>query len=165
MTFDATFWVAVSFFIFFGALVYLKVPGKINDLLTNMITGIKKEIDESEKLRAETKSMLDEAQKKLDTADKEVNKILRQAKDDSEKLVIEMNEKFHNSSEIKKNAAQQKINQMKENAIRDIKNTSIKIAVESVQKIITTSVDKSKLDNLFDKNLEETKAELKKINS
>ena len=59
----------------------------------------------------------------------------------------------------------QKINQMKENAIKDIKNTSIKIAVESVKKIISTSVDKSKLDNLFDKNLEETKAELKKINS
>jgi len=165
MTFDATFWVAVSFFIFFGALIYLKIPGKINELLANMITDIKKEIDESEKLRAETKSMLDEAQKKLDTADKEVNKILKQAKDDSEKLVLEMNEKFHNSSEIKKNATQQKINQMKESAIKEIKNTSIKIAVESVKKIISTSVDKSKLDNLFEKNLEETKAELKKINS
>ena len=34
-----------------------------------------------------------------------------------------MNEKFHNSSEMKKNAAQQKINQMKENAIKEIKNT------------------------------------------
>ncbi len=165
MTFDATFWVAVSFFIFFGALIYLKVPRKINELLANMITDIKKEIDESEKLRSETKSMLDEAQKKLDTADKEVNKILKQAKDDSEKLVLEMNEKFHNSSEIKKNATQQKINQMKESAIKEIKNTSIKIAVESVKKIISTSVDKSKLDNLFEKNLEETKAELKKINS
>tara|TARA_B100000614_G_scaffold198874_1_gene180048 strand:- start:182 stop:679 length:498 start_codon:yes stop_codon:yes gene_type:complete len=165
MTFDATFWVAVSFFIFFGALIYLKIPGKINELLANMITGIKKEIDESEKLRAETKIILDEAQKKLESADKEVNKILKQAKDDSEKLVLEMNEKFHISSEIKKNVAQQKINQMKENAIKDIKNTSIKIAVESVKKIISTSVDKSKLDNLFDKNLEETKAELKKINS
>ena len=109
--------------------------------------------------------MLDEAQKKLDTADKEVNKILKQARDDSERLVLEMNEKFHISSEIKKKAVEQKINQMKENAIRDIKNTSIKIAVESVKKIISTSVDKSKLDNLFDKNLEETKAELKKINS
>jgi len=165
MTFDATFWVAVSFFIFFGALIYLKVPRKINELLANMITDIKKEIDESEKLRSETKSMLDEAQKKLDTADKEVNKIIKQAKDDSEKLVLEMNEKFHNSSEIKKNATQQKINQMKESAIKEIKNTSIKIAVESVKKIISTSVDKSKLDNLFEKNLEETKAELKKINS
>ncbi len=165
MTFDATFWVAVSFVIFFGALIYFKIPGKINKLLGNMIIDVKKEIDESEKLRAETKNMLDDAQKKLDTADKEVNKILKQAKDDSEKLVLEMNEKFHNSSEIKKNAAQQKINQMKENAIKDIKNTSIKIAVKSVKKIISTSVDKSKLDNLFDKNLQETKAQLKKINS
>ena len=165
MTFDATFWVAVSFVIFFGALIYLKIPGRINELLSNIISGIKKEIDESEKLRSETKNMLDEAQKKLDSADKEVNKIIKQAKDDSEKLVLEMNEKFHNSSEIKKNAVQQKINQMKENAIKDIKNTSIKIAVEAVKKIISTSVEKSKLDNLFDKNLEETKAELKKINS
>ena len=130
-----------------------------------MITDIKQEINESEKLRADTKSMLDEAQKKLDSADKEVNKILKQAKNDSEKLILEMNEKFHNASEIKKNAAQQKSNQMKENAIKDIKNTSIKIALESVKKIISTSVDKSKLDNLFDKNLEKTKAELKKINS
>ena len=165
MTFDATFWVAVSFVIFFGTLIYFKIPKKINELLNNMINGIKNEIDESEKLRAETKNMLDEAQKKLDSADREVNKMLKQAKDDGEKLVLEMNEKFHNSSEIKKNAAQQKINQMKENAIKDIKNTSIKIAVESVKKIISTSVDKSKLDKVFDKNLEETKAELKKINS
>ena len=165
MTFDATFWVAISFVIFFGALAYFKIPEKINNLLRNMISDIKKEIDESEKLRTETKSMLDEAQKKLDSADKEVNKILKQAKEDGQKLVLEMNEKLHNSSEIKKNAAQQKINQMKENAIKDIKNTSIKIAVESVKKIISTSVDKSKLDNLFDKNLQETKAELKKINS
>ena len=98
MTFDATFWVAVSFFIFLGALIYLKVPKKINDLLATMITDIKKEIDESEKLRAKTKDMLDLAQNKLDTADKEVNKIIKQAKEDSEKLVLEMNEKFHNTS-------------------------------------------------------------------
>ena len=51
MTFDATFWVAVSFVIFFGALIYLKIPGRINELLSNIISGIKKEIDESEKLR------------------------------------------------------------------------------------------------------------------
>ena len=50
-------------------------------------------------------------------------------------------------------------------AIKEIKDTSIKIALESVKKIITTTVDKSKLDNLFEKNLEEAKSELKKINS
>ena len=76
-----------------------------------------------------------------------------------------MNEKFHKNSEIKKNLAQTKINQMKEAAIKEIKDTSVKIAMESVKKIITTTVDKSKLDNLFEKNLEEAKTELKKINS
>ena len=54
---------------------------------------------------------------------------------------------------------------MKSNAIKEIKNASIKIAVDSVKKIITTSVDKSKLDTLFQKNLDETKEELKKISS
>ena len=76
-----------------------------------------------------------------------------------------MNDKFHKSAEIKKNLAQNKISQMKEAAIKDIKDTSIKIAVKSVKKIITTSINKSKLDNLFEKNLEETKSALKKINS
>ena len=164
MSFDATFWVAVSFFIFFGALIYFKVPQNINNLLSKMINDIKNEIDESEKLRIESKKLLDGAQNKLNSVSLETNKIIDQAKNESEKLIIEMNDKFHKSAEIKKNLAQNKIAQMKEVAIKEIKDTSIKIAVESVKKIITTSVDKSKLNNLFQKNLEETKAELKKIN-
>ena len=54
---------------------------------------------------------------------------------------------------------------MKDAALKEIKDVSIRIAVESVKKIISTSVDKSKLDGLFNKNLEETKVALKKINS
>ena len=49
MVFDATFWVAISFIIFFGVLIYLKVPQNVNNLLSKMITDIKNEIDESEK--------------------------------------------------------------------------------------------------------------------
>ncbi len=165
MEIDSTFWVAVSFLIFFGGLIYLKVPQKLNELLNKLILDIKNEIDESEKLRTEAKVLLDNAQKKLDTAETVSNEILEQAKKDSDKLIIDLNDKFHKSSEIKKNSAETKIIQMKENAIKEIKNASVKIAVESVKKIITTSVDKSKLDTLFQKNLDETKKELKKINT
>ena len=52
---------------------------------------------------------------------------------------------------------------MKDAAIKDVKDTSIKIAIEAVKKAISTSVDKSKLDKLFEKNLEETKIVLKKV--
>ena len=165
MALDSTFWVAVSFFLFFGGLIYLKVPQKINEILNKLISDIKNELDESEKLRTEAKTMLDIAQRKLDTAQSVSNEILEQAKKDSDKLIIELNDKFHKSSEIKKNLAQTKIVQMKDSAIKEIKNASIKIAVDSVKKIINTSVDKSKLDTLFQKNLDETKEELKKINS
>ena len=165
MVIDATFWVAISFIIFIGGLIYLKIPQKINEVLNKLILDIKNEIDESEKLRSEAKILLDNAQNKLDTAQKVSKDILEQAKKDSDHLVIEMNEKFHKSSEIKKNLAESKILQMKESALKEIKDVSIKIAVDSVKKIITTSVDKSKLDSLFDKNLEETKIVLKKINS
>ena len=165
MVIDATFWVAISFIIFIGGLVYLKIPQKINEILNKLILDIKNEIDESEKLRSEAKILMDNAQSKLDTAQAISNDILKQAKKDSDYLVIEMNDKFHKSSEIKKKLAETKINQMKEVALKEIKNVSIKIAMDSVKKIISTSVDKSKLASLFDKNLEETKAALKKINS
>ena len=165
MTIDATFWVAISFIIFFGGLIYLKVPNKINDILNKLILDIKNEIDESEKLRTEAKILLDNAQNKLDAADNIKNEILEEAKKDSDKLIIELNDKFHKSSDLKKNLAENKISQMKENAIKEIRDASIKIAVDSVKKIITTSVDKSKLDTLFQKNLDETEEELKKINS
>ena len=165
MAIDATFWVAISFIIFIGGLIYLKIPQKINEILNKLISDIKNEIKESEKLRAEAKILMDNAQSKLDTAHAVSDDILKQAKKDSDHLVIEMNDKFHKSSEIKKNLAENKIAQMKDAALKEIKDVSIKIAVDSVKKIINTSVDKSKLDNLFDKNLEETKVALKKINS
>ena len=122
MAIDATFWVAVSFAIFFGGLIYLKIPQKINDMLSKLILDIKNEIDESEKLRTDAKTLLENAQNKLDTAQKISNEILDQAKKDSDHLVIEMNDKFHKSSEIKKNLAENKISQMKDAAIKEIKD-------------------------------------------
>ena len=165
MAIDATFWVGVSFVLFFGGLIYLKVPQKINEILNNLITGIKKEIDESEKLRSEAKVLLDNSQAKLNSAKEESEKIVEQAKKESDNLIIEMNDKFHKSSEIKKILSENKILQMKEAAIKEIKDNSVRLTMESVKKIISTSIDKSKLDTLFQKNLEESKIAIKKIKS
>ena len=42
MTIDAAFWVAISFFIFLGILVYFKIPQKVNNVLNENISNIKK---------------------------------------------------------------------------------------------------------------------------
>ena len=72
MIIDATFWVAISFLIFIGGLIYLKIPQKINDLLINLISGIKQEIEEAEKLKNEAKNLLNKSQTKLENSKNEV---------------------------------------------------------------------------------------------
>jgi len=162
MIIDATFWVAISFIIFIGGLIYLKVPQKINNLMNNMIKDIKNEIDEAEKIKDETKKLLNESQIKLENAKRESEKIINSAKKESEKMIIEVNEKFFYLSENRKKITNQKIEQLKNNAIKEIKNASVKIAIKSTSKIIQTSIDKTKLDTIFKQNLEQIKNSLKK---
>ena len=41
MTIDATFWVAISFLIFIGVLIYFKIPSKVMTVLNENILTIK----------------------------------------------------------------------------------------------------------------------------
>ena len=69
--------------------------------------------------------------------------------------------KFHQIIEERKKSTEQKIVQMKENALNDIKNISIKISIEAVENLIKNSIDKNKLENLYNKSLEQAKIALK----
>ena len=161
MTIDATFWVAISFFIFFGGLVYLKVPQKINASLNNQISEIKKEIDEAEKLKVEAKNLLSDYENKIDKSKKEEQEIINLAKQNSEKMILEKTEKFHQIMEIKKKNVEQKIAQMKDNALKDIKNFSVQISMDVVEHLIKNSIDKSKLEKIYSKGLEQAQTTLK----
>ena len=163
MIIDATFWVAVSFFIFFGCLVYLKVPQKINNSLTDQINKMKKELDEAEKLKVEAKNLLSNYENKIDESKKEVLEIINLAKKESEKTILEKTEKFHQTMENKNKNAEQKIAQIKKNALKDIKNISVKISMDTVEHLIKNSIDKNKLEKLYTKSLEQAKTSLKHI--
>ena len=163
MTIDATFWVAVSFFIFLGCLVYLKVPQKINNSLTYQINEIKKEIAEAEKLKIEAKNLLSNYENKIDKSKKETREIINLAIKDSEKNILEKTKKFHQLIENKKKNAEQKIIQMKENALKDIKSISVKISMEAVEHLIKNSIDKNKIAKFYIKSLEQAKTSLKHL--
>ena len=163
MTIDATFWVAISFFIFFGILIYLKVPQKINNLLTDEINEIKKELNEAERLKFEAKNLLSNYENKIDKSKKETREIINLAKKDSEKNILEKTKKFHQLIENKNKYAEQKIIQMKENALREIKNISVKVSMKAVEHLIKNSIDKNKIAKLYIKSLEQAKTSLKHL--
>ncbi len=165
MTIDATFWVAVSFFIFIGLLIYFKVPLKIKNTLDESINKIKDQVEEAERLKEEAKNKLATQEKKLDNAKTEIKKMIDIANETAEKNIVKYNEIFHKQMEIRKKNTEDKIKQLKNQAIKDVKNASINIAFESVQKLMENSLDKGKLDKIYNKSLEETKLALQKKSS
>ena len=161
MTIDATFWVAVSFFIFLAGLIYLKVPQKVNGSLDEKIKQIKNELDEAEKLKNESKNLLSDYENKIDASKKETKEIINLSKKQSEKIIIEKTNKFHQNMDLKKKNVEQKIVQLKEDALQDIKRASIKISIDAVTNLIKNSVDKNKLEKVYIKGLEQIKTALK----
>ena len=165
MTFDATFWVTISFFIFIGILIYFKIPQKVKTILEQNILDIKNQISEAEKLKEDAKNILIDHEKKISNSKNEVKEMLNKANDEAEKNVIRINKDFHKLMENRKKNAEERIRQLKNQAEKDIKNASVKIALESVEKIIKNSLDKSKLDKIYSSSIEETKLALKKKSS
>ena len=91
--------------------------------------------------------------------------MINKANEEAEKNVIRTNEEFHSLMDSRKKSADERIRQLKNQALKDIKNASVKIAVESVEKLIKNSLDKSKLDKIYSSCIEETKLALKKKSS
>ena len=165
MTLDATFWVTISFLIFLGILIYFKLPQKIKETLEQNISNIKNQIAEAEKLKEDAKNILTEHEKKISNSKNEVMEMINRANEEAEKNVIRTNSEFHNLMENRKKNAEERIRQLKNQAVKDIKNASVKIAIESVEKLIKNSLDKSKLDKIYNSSIEETKLALKKKSS
>ena len=165
MIIDATFWVMISFFLFVGLLIYFQIPQKIKATLDENILNIENQIDEASKLKEDAKNILTEHEKKISDSKAEVKSMVAKASEEAEKNIIKTNHDFHNLMENRKKNAEERIKQLKNQALRDIKNTSVKIAIESVEKLLKNSLDKSKLDKIYMSSIEETKLALKKKSS
>jgi F-type H+-transporting ATPase subunit b len=162
MIIDATFWVAVSFFIFLGVLIYFKIPQKIVSTLNDNINTIKTEVDDAELLKDESKNILSEYEKKISNAKTEVKQMINSANDDVEKNVLKANEEFYAQMENRKKNTEYRIRQMKNQALKDIQNASVKISIQAVEVLLKNSLDKNKLNKMFITSVDETKVTLKR---
>jgi F-type H+-transporting ATPase subunit b len=162
MIIDATFWVAVSFVIFLGTLIYFKIPQKIISALNDSINSIKNEIDNAETLKEESKNILSEYEKKISSAKNEVKQMIATATEEADKAVLKTNEEFHIQMENRKKNTEERIKQMKNQAIKDIKNDSVKVSIQAVEVLLKNSLDKNKLNKIFASSIEDTKLAFKR---
>ena len=161
MIIDATFWVSISFFIFLGILIYFKIPQKVISALDGSINSIKNEIDDAESLKEESKNILSEYEKKISNAKDEVKQMIAAATEDADRTVLKINEEFHIQMDNRKKNTEDRVKQMKNQAIKDIKNASVKISIQAVEVLLKNSLDKNKLNKIFASSIEETKSALR----
>jgi F-type H+-transporting ATPase subunit b len=159
--FDAAFWVAISFILFCLILIYKKIPQLINRLLENKIDEIKSEIENTKNLKLESEQLLKKYKDKIQDAHIESKNILTSEKKDAENFIRESESKFEQLMINKKKSLQQKLEQMRIAAIKDIQHISNKIALEAVRKIILDPANIDKIKIINQKNLEKTFVQLK----
>jgi F-type H+-transporting ATPase subunit b len=159
--FDATFWVAISFVIFCLIIIYKKIPQAINNLLDNKINEIKSEIDNAKNLKNESEQLLAKYKKRIEEARTEAGVIINSEKKETEIFIKESENKFEQLIINKKKSLEQKLDQMRIKAIKDIQNISNKIALETVKKIISNSANDEKMKVVNQKNLEKIFVNLK----
>ena len=162
MIIDATFWVSISFFIFLGVLIYFKIPQKVIFILNENINSIKHEIGNAEALKEESKDILSEYEKKIGSAKNEIKQMIDAATEDADRNVLKTNEDFYIQIENRKKNTEDRIKQMKDQALKDIKNASVRISIQAVEDLLKKSLDKSKLNKIFTSSVEETKTALKR---
>ena len=160
--FDATFWVAISFLIFIALLIYKKVPGLINKVLDDKISEIKKKVEESEKLKNDSEKLLSTYQAKLNDSKKECDLILQNAKIISDKDSKELTEKFKNNLKSRERSVEEKITNLKNEALKEIELKAAMLSADAVREIMKNEIDEKKRADISFKSVKQS---INKINS
>ncbi|MEM6463155.1 MAG: F0F1 ATP synthase subunit B [Pseudomonadota bacterium] len=157
---DATFWTLVSLIIFLGLLAYLKVPGMITNALDNRAGKIRNELDEARRLREEAQQLLAEYQRKRKDAEKEASELIAAAEHEASGLIAEARQKTADYVKRRTAMAEQKIGLAETEAINEVRQSAIDIAVVAAESLIAEKADAKTAGELFDSSVAELKDRL-----
>ena len=153
-------WVAVSFVLFAGLLVYLKVPAMLARMLDERSAKIARELTEARKLREEAQSLLASYQKKRAEAEKDAADIIEQARKEAESYTAEARRKLAETLERRTKQAEQKIAQAEAAAIKEVRTVATDIAVAAASQLVGEAVKGAKGDGLVIESIAAVKRRL-----
>jgi F-type H+-transporting ATPase subunit b len=154
------FWVLVSFVLFVGLLVYLKVPNRLAKALDERAERISKELDEARKLRDEAQALLAEYERKRRDAEKEAEAIIIQAREEAEAFAAETRHKLTETVERRGRLAEEKIAQAEAQAVKEVRAAAAELAIAAATRMIAEQVQGAKADQLVDSSIAALKGRL-----
>lgn len=157
---EPEFWVAVSFFIFVGALFYLGVHKKIASLLDARANQISKELDEARRLREEAEKVLSDYRRKVGGAVTEVENIIALAAKEAEVLAAETRRSVKEYFDRRMKLAEEKIARAEADAVREVRGVAVDAAVAAAQSLIAAKLTPDRASSLVADSIDTLKSKL-----
>ena len=149
-----TFWVAVAFVIFVG-FAFKKVRDGLNAALDGRAARIKAQLDEAKQLREDAQAALAEYQRKLRDAAEDAKAIVEHAKVEAERLREHARADQEQALERREQLAVEKIAQAEAEALEQVRNQAVDLAVAATARLLAESMDKNQAERLIDAAIEE----------
>jgi len=146
---DPSFWVLVAFVILIGSVIK-PVMRIVGTGLDDRAEAIKQQIDEAVKLREEAQEALAAYQRKQRDAAQEAEDIVTRAKAEADRLAEKAAADLEASLARREKQAMDRIAQAEAQAIDDVRNAAIDVAVSATRKLLSEQVDDAKADALID---------------
>jgi F-type H+-transporting ATPase subunit b len=157
---DPETWVAISFLLFVGLILYFKVPGMIVKALDSRSSSIARELEEARKLRAEAESLLADYKRRAANAESEAAAILDQAEREAAAYAKESRAAFDEMIARRLAVAEQKIKLEEEKARKQIRAQAAELAIAAAEQLIEQKVTGKVAENMITASLDRIKKRL-----
>lgn len=158
--FEAEFWVAIAFLIFFGILFYVGAHKTIADTLDKRRSRIQSELEEAARLKAEAVALLAEYRQKTANAEKEAAEIIEGAKADAERLAAEAQAKLEDFVTRRTQMAEAKIAQAEAQALAEVRSVAADVSVAAAEKVLAHTTKGPIAADLISRGIDDVRKKL-----
>ncbi|MBD3664641.1 F0F1 ATP synthase subunit B [Sulfitobacter aestuariivivens] len=157
---NSDFVVLISFLLFIGVLVYLKVPGLLMGMLDKRAEGIKTELDEARALREEAQTLLASYERKQKDVQEQADRIVAAAKEEANAAAEQARKDLAKSLERRMAAAEDQIGSAQSAAVKEVRDQAVTIAVAAAREVIAKQMTADDGNKLIDDAIEQVDAKL-----
>ena len=158
--FEPEFWVAVSFFLFVGGMLYLGVHKKLAAVLDARAAAIAKELEEAKRLREEAAKVLADYRRKQGDVAKETKGIIDLASREAEILAAETRRTMREQFDRRMKLAEDKIARAEAEALREVRAAAAEAAVTAARTVIAAKLTPEGADKLVSQGIDALKGKL-----
>ncbi len=150
MEFDATFWVGLSFVIFVGLMIYLKVHKMLIGGLDARSEKIREQLDDAQRLREEAQALLASYERKQRDAVREAEAMVEHARTEAAREREQAEVRLEEMLTRREALAVEKVQLAEAQAEQEIREIAVEAAVAAARRVIGTELNDERAGALVD---------------